>query len=697
MKFRNFKISTKLFIGFLTVTLIALAIGLIGLVSLRNMRTSFHEVAEVQMPSIHYLGIMEINLERLSKSYFQLLDHQLSRTDRDRIVAEIQTARSNYARAIDAYRNFTRDEAEELLFQEFLAEVSAWRDFNTQDIDRLHNEILAIDLLNPIETSRDLERFMKDHYALQVQTVNAIQTLRVFDGGDDATACNFGRWLQSFRTSNTTINANMREMTAHHDAFHRSVQNIQQLIRQGNRNAALAQYQNAMIPAAENVFNYFALINQEAQRAAMSYTEMNFIMTNVAYVHQIKALELADELIELNASNARLEVERGDQIAMASNILVITGIVVGIVIALLMALLITRLITRGLNRGVILAEQISKGDLTVNIDKGIIEQKDEVGQLAKSLQAMVEKLREVIGSVVTGSDNISSASLQMSSTAQQMSQGSTEQASSAEEVSSSMEQMVANIQQNTDNSRETEKISRHVSDGIKEVGAASQESLKSIRTIADKISIIGEISRQTNILALNAAVEAARAGEHGRGFAVVAAEVRKLAENSKVAADEINALAHSSVRVTEKAGNLMMTLVPEIEKTAQLVQEIAAASIEQNAGADQVNSAIQQLNQVTQQNAAASEEMATSSEELASQADQLLEIVSYFKLDEVKARQQTKTTPLKSLVNKPLVKTRSTTSAPATRKTVTPNAPRKESKGVALHLGQSSDDEYERF
>lgn len=294
---------------------------------------------------------------------------------------------------------------------------------------------------------------------------------------------------------------------------------------------------------------------------------------------------------------------------------------------------IANTITRGIGKGVTLAEEIAQGNLMVNIDKELIAQEDEIGQLSRALQLMTEKLRGIIGNIVSGADNISGASTEMSSSSQQMSQGATEQASSAEEVSSSMEEMVSNIQQNTDNAQQTEKIAREVSTGVGEVSRAAGESLNSIRDIASKINIINDIAFQTNILALNAAVEAARAGEHGRGFAVVASEVRKLAERSKVAADEIVELATKSVDVTEGAGKLMGKLIPDIEKTARLVQEISAASLEQNSGADQINNAIQQLNQVIQENAAVSEEMATTSEELSGQADQLKETVSYFKLD----------------------------------------------------------------
>ena len=217
------------------------------------------------------------------------------------------------------------------------------------------------------------------------------------------------------------------------------------------------------------------------------------------------------------------------------------------------------------------AKQIAAGDLTVSLEK-----RSEEDDLMHSLNEMVQSTARVITEFKTAAENISSSSQEMSSTAQEMSQGSTEQASSAEEVSSSMEQMAANIQQNTENAQETQKIATNAAEGIEQVATAAKSTLTNIEEIAEKVSIIGEISRQTNILALNAAVEAARAGEHGKGFAVVAAEVRKLAERSQLSAVEIDALTKTSVGSTKDAGQLMEAIVPEIGKTARLVQEIAA-------------------------------------------------------------------------------------------------------------------------
>jgi methyl-accepting chemotaxis protein len=272
------------------------------------------------------------------------------------------------------------------------------------------------------------------------------------------------------------------------------------------------------------------------------------------------------------------------------------------------------------------AKAIAKGDLTISIDK-----RSEHDELMAALDEMVKANSKMIGDFKVAIENIVNASQALQSVAIQISEGSTEQASSTEEVSSSMEEMVSNINQNTDNARQTEKIALQASTDISEGNKAVTITVDAMKKIADKISIIGEIAEKTDLLAINAAIEAARAGEQGKGFAVVAAEVRKLAENSQAAAKEINELSKSSVKVADESGKLLTKIVPDIQKTAILVQEIAAASMEQNAGANQVNNAVMQLNAVTQKNAAAAEEMSSSAEELASQAEQLKEVISFFK------------------------------------------------------------------
>ena len=311
--------------------------------------------------------------------------------------------------------------------------------------------------------------------------------------------------------------------------------------------------------------------------------------------------------------------------------LLLTLIGASLAIAIAAAIWISLNISRSLSRAVDLAGSVAKGDLSHTIPSA---SNDEVGDLIRSLNVMVEKLRQIVAEALTAAQNVSAGSQELSASAEQLSQGATEQASSAEEASSSMEEMASNVKQNADNANQTEKIAAQSAKDAEASGAAVGRAVEAMQTIAEKITIVQEIARQTDLLALNAAVEAARAGEHGKGFAVVASEVRKLAERSQAAAAEIGTLSADTVKVAQEAGDMLSRLVPDIKKTADLVVEITAACREQDVGSAQINQAIQQLDKVGQQNASASEEVSSTSEELASQAEQLQSTISFFRIDE---------------------------------------------------------------
>ncbi len=346
---------------------------------------------------------------------------------------------------------------------------------------------------------------------------------------------------------------------------------------------------------------------------------------------QTAYFEASDGLIQYEA---QLMDRAGDEAANSYRIsrnFIITLLLVSLALAAGITYLVTVSITRPIGEALSVSERLASGDMNVTI---FSSHKDETGRLLDAMGRMMSKLRAVVGEVKNSADYVTSGSQQLAAGAEQMSQGASEQAAAAEESAASIEQMATSIKQNAGNAMETVSIAATSATDAHEGGVAVVRTVEAMKAISGKIAIIEEIARQTNLLALNAAIEAARAGEHGRGFAVVASEVRKLAERSQNAAAEIGSLSISSVAVAEQAGEIFSRMLPNIQKTADLVQEISIASSEQNEGTKQINKSIQQLDQVVQQNAGAAEEIASTAEELAAQAEQLRSAIDFFQIND---------------------------------------------------------------
>lgn len=374
-----------------------------------------------------------------------------------------------------------------------------------------------------------------------------------------------------------------------------------------------------------------------------SYDDPILLMESEMLVQSDGEIEMAEKELQAlmtslsNICDAKCDAIKSSISTSAS--IQLFFVVVMSLIVLAVAVVVGRLlytsIIEPLKRGVVFAKAIGAGDLTATVS---VNSTDEIGQLSSALQAMAEGLKNTVISIEKNANELVDSGSKLKDSSQKLSKGASEQAASAEEVSTAIEEMVANIDQNTENAIATEKLTASTVENVNLSSQYSGEAAEAMKTISEKISIISDIAFQTNILALNAAVEAVRAGEQGRGFSVVAAEVRKLAERSKQAANEIVALVNKGLKVTQMAGEKAKALVPDIEKTTVLIKEISAASIEQKTGAEQINMAMQNLNVITQENASSSDELTNSSILLSSLAANLKQAVGYFKLDEETAK-----------------------------------------------------------
>ncbi len=685
---KNLKLSYKLISGFMITAVITLAVGFIGLRSVSDINSLLSHVDNKVLPTVETFLTLKAAGETIRVAQRTLLIQNLDKATRERQFATIERTRNDYRKLWDQYDAMQKSPEEERLWKEFQNAWGEWAKVNTATFD-LFRKMEATGITAPTDLLSKMQMFRADHYKLLNGIGDLIMLNEPLDGGGDAQACNFGKFLdnEAKAIDNPVFRKTLDEIRPYHEQFHKAVKDIKEMMARGDdMSQVLSVYKNQAMPAVDKTFELFRTLREEVQKAQDIYDAMYKLAMTEAREKQTVCLDLLAKMVEFSQNEIKTNNEEAAAGVASARLMGITGMAVGTVLAILLGVIIARTITKPILQGVKAAQGLAAGDLNQTIDN---DSNDEIGILARALRDMIAKLKEIVMEVQSGSENVASGSEELSATAQNLSQGASEQAASVEEISSSMEEMSSNIQQNADNAKQTEQIALKAAQDARNGGEAVIKTVSAMKQIAEKIGIIEEIARQTNLLALNAAIEAARAGEHGKGFAVVAAEVRKLAERSGNAAGEISELSASSVQIAEKAGQMLGRIVPDIQKTAELIQEITAASVEQNAGAAQINKAIQQLDIVVQQNASASEEMASTSEELSSQAMQLQETISYFRVEEGTARRRTKSKP------KALPAGKQFASAPKAAAHPRPSASR---SGTPISIDMDADDsDFEKF